>query len=434
MIQIFEVQEQTEENLAKYEWLKAYKAKEDIFGVEHLDLIGINIGNNYIISVTKINYETYITENLSDVIIDIPKEVTNIQIKFEDKKINLEGKNLIINMEQCLSEQLNSTFCNIIADNITINIGTDNIKSMVATFRNVETDRLIINTNKEGFKNLTTLNQTFENSIIGETNLLDYDMPNLDKMLETFKHCTYGQKLVIKGMPKLRLMGMTFYNTTLLLGIDTSGLISDRLNELRYAFQFNTATSQIVEIDLSNCNLSRLVEIAHDFSGKNIKFKLDTSQLWRLETFRAKNTTAAFLMGSVEIETTSKEKLLNLSASHNIDSSAWLKVAMHNISKAKIKVISKTDKTFKTLLRDLSIEADGVIDWTDIEVTNTPDETNTYRAMSGVYNKIQYVTDNVIGKGIYKIIMRKSVYELMQKCFKYDLKNFKKAKIEIKVI
>lgn len=259
-------------------------------------------------------------------------------------------------------------------------------------------------------------------------------MPNLDRMLETFKHCTYKQKLIIKGMPKLRLMGMTFYNTTLLSGIDTSGLISDRLNELRYVFQFNKTTSQIVEINLSNCNLSRLVDAAHDFSGKNIKFKLDTSQLGRLETFRTKNTTAAFLMGSIEIETTSKEKLLNLSAAHNIDSSAWLKVAKHNISKAKIKVMSKTDQTFRTLLRDLSIEADGVIDWTDIEVTNTPDETNTYRAMSGVYNKTQYIADNMVGKGIYKIIMRKSVYELMQKCFKYDLKNFKKAKIEIKVI
>lgn len=39
-----------------------------------------------------------------------------------------------------------------------------------------------------------------------------------------------------------------------------------------------------------------------------------------------------------------------------------------------------------------------------------------------------------MSKDIHKIIMRKSVYELMQKCFKYDLKNINKAKIEIKVI
>lgn len=434
MVQIFEVQKQTEENLAKYECLKAYKAKEDLFGIEQLDLMGINIGSKYIISLAEIHYETYIVENSSEVVVNIPKEVTHIQIKFEDEQIHLDGKNLTINIGQCLNEELNSAFCGIIADSITINIKTDSIKRMVSTFKNVQTNKLLINTSKDGFKNLTALNQVFEDSIIGETNLLNYNMPNLDRMFETFVNCTYGQKLIIKGMPKLKIMYRTFQNTTLQSGIDTSGLCSDKLSELTYAFQFTRKTNKDIEIDLSNCDLSKLADVAHNFNGKNIKFKLDTSQLGRLETFRANNTTAIFLKGNVEIETTSKEKLLDLSKIRNVDSTAWIKITKHNISKVKIKVTSRTDQTFKDLLRDLSIEADGVIDWTNIEVTNTPDEINTYRVISGVYNKINYLANDIMSKDIHKIIMRKSVYELMQKCFKYDLKNINKAKIEIKVI
>lgn len=79
---------------------------------------------------------------------------------------------------------------------------------------------------------------------------------------------------------------------------------------MTYAFQFTRKTNKDIEIDLSNCDLSKLAGVAHNFNGKNIKFKLDTSQLGRLETFRANNTTAIFLKGNVEIETTSKKSYL----------------------------------------------------------------------------------------------------------------------------
>ena len=270
MIQIAENTIQSEEAKAKYEWLKAYKTKEDILGIEHFDLIGMNGINEYKIICTKIHYEAFIREDSSDIVIDIPKEVEYISIALKDsKEIDLTGKHLIINFKQCKNNILEGVFNNINAESITLNIGTKYLKSMNNTFKDIRVNKLNINTD-DGFENLGNLNNTFEDSTIGQTNLFNYEMPNLDKMMETFRNTTYYTPLKLKGMPKLRLMYKTFYNTLLLSNIDTSGLNSSQLEELMNTFQFNKGATKAIEIDLSNCNLSRLREIKHTFMGTHL--------------------------------------------------------------------------------------------------------------------------------------------------------------------
>ena len=434
MIQIEENQIQSEEAKAKYEWLKAYKTKEDILGIEHFDLVAMNEIDEYKIICTKIHYEAFIREESSDIIIDIPQEVEYISIAERDsKEIDLTGKHLIINFKQCKNKQLTSMFRGIKAKNITLNIGTKHLKSMLGTFKDIRVNKLIINT-ADGFENLESLNNTFEDSIIAETNLFNYKMSNLDKMIETFKNTTYNRTLKLQGMPKLRLMDKTFYNAVLMNGIDTSGLNSDRLNELSYAFQFRKNRNTKFEVDLSKCNLSRLKEVKHNLSEPNIKFKLDTSQLGRLEKVYTDNATAHFAEGNIEIETTSKEKLLDLSSINKIDSAIMLKIKEHNISKVRLKVGRNTDMFFNKMLKELKICADGVLDITNVDISNNSDEINTYRTMTREAYNTTGLAEELYGEGIHKIVMRKRVYELMQKCYKRDIREFEKAKVEIKAV
>ena len=434
MIQIAENVIQSEEANAKYEWLKAYKTKEDILGIEHFDLKGTNRVDEYVIICTKIHYEAFIREDSSDIIIDIPKEVEYIDRAGRDGSTDLIDKNIIINFKQCKSKQLTNMFNGIRVQNLTLNIGTKHLTSLIGTFKDVMIGKIIINTEGNELPNLQSLNNTFEDSIIAETNLFNYEMPNLDKMVETFKNTTYNRALRLQGMPKLRLMDKTFYNTVLMNGIDTSGLNSDRLNELSYAFQFRKNPNTKFEVDLSNCNLSRLTEIKHNLNGPNIKFKLDTSQLNRLERVYTNNATAHFMEGNIEIETTSKEKLLELSRLNKIDSAIILKITDHNISKARLKVTRNTDMFFNKMLKELMIGADGVIDITDVDISNNSDEINTYRTMSREAYNTTGLADNLEELGIHEIIMRKRVYELMQKCYKKDIREFEKAKVKIRVV